>query len=96
MSDKQKTIKAAVTISGVGLHTGAEVNLTFKPAPENHGYKFRRTDLPGKPVVEASLENVVDTIRNTNLEKNGASINTVEHTLAAVVGMDITLCTLWF
>ena len=89
MSDKQKTIKAAVTVSGVGLHTGAEVNLTFKPAPENHGYKFRRTDLPGKPVVEATLENVVDTIRNTNLEQNGASINTVEHTLAAVVGMDI-------
>ena len=59
MSDKQKTIKAAVTVSGVGLHTGAEVNLTFKPAPENHGYKFRRTDLPGKPVVEATLENVL-------------------------------------
>jgi UDP-3-O-[3-hydroxymyristoyl] N-acetylglucosamine deacetylase/3-hydroxyacyl-[acyl-carrier-protein] dehydratase len=89
MSDKQKTIKSTVTVSGVGLHTGAEVNLTFKPAPENHGYKFRRTDLPGKPIVEATLENVVDTIRNTNLEKNGASINTVEHTLAAVVGMDI-------
>ena len=89
MSDKQKTIKSAVTVSGVGLHTGAKVNLTFKPAPENHGYKFRRVDLPGKPIIEAALENVVDTKRNTNLEKNGAGINTVEHALAAVVGMDI-------
>lgn len=89
MSDKQKTIKSAITVSGVGLHTGAKVNLTYKPAPENHGYKFQRIDLEGKPIVEAALENVVDTIRNTNLEKNGASINTVEHALAAVVGMDI-------
>ncbi len=71
------------------MHTGADVNLTFKPAPENHGYKFQRVDLPGKPIIAAILENVVDTVRNTNLEKNGASINTVEHTLAAVVGMDI-------
>lgn len=89
MADQQKTIKSSVTVSGVGLHTGAEVNLTFKPAPENHGYKFQRIDLPGKPIIEATLENVVDTVRNTNLKKNGASINTVEHTLAAVVGMDI-------
>jgi len=89
MSDKQKTIKSPVTVSGVGLHTGAAVNLTFKPAPENHGFKFQRIDLPGKPIIDAALENVDDTIRNTNLVKGDAGINTVEHTLAAVVGMDI-------
>ena len=61
MSDKQRTIKSAVTVSGVGLHTGAEVHLTYKPAPENHGYKFKRIDLEGQPIVEASLDNVVDT-----------------------------------
>lgn len=86
---KQTTLKQAVTISGVGLHTGAIVNLTFCPAPENHGYKFQRIDLPNQPIIEADCDLVVDTSRGTTLEKNGARISTVEHTLAALVGLEI-------
>jgi UDP-3-O-[3-hydroxymyristoyl] N-acetylglucosamine deacetylase / 3-hydroxyacyl-[acyl-carrier-protein] dehydratase len=86
---RQKTIKKEVSLSGVGLHTGKEVLLTFKPAPENHGYAFVRVDLAGHPTVEARAEYVVDTQRGTNLEKNGVNINTSEHVLAAVVGKEI-------
>ena len=89
MSVKQRTIKNAVTISGVGLHTGKKVSLTFKPAPDNHGYKFQRIDLPGQPVINADIDNVVDTERGTTLEQNGARVNTTEHALAALVGMEI-------
>lgn len=86
---KQKTIKNEVHLSGVGLHTGKEVNLTFKPAPENHGYAFVRVDLVGNPIIEAKAEYVINTLRGTNLEKNGVNINTSEHVLAAVVGKEI-------
>lgn len=89
MSVKQRTIKTAVTISGVGLHTGKQTNLTFRPAPENHGYKFQRVDLPGNPIINADVDNVVDTSRGTTLEQNGARIHTTEHVLAALVGMEI-------
>ncbi|MFL5762563.1 MAG: bifunctional UDP-3-O-[3-hydroxymyristoyl] N-acetylglucosamine deacetylase/3-hydroxyacyl-ACP dehydratase [Bacteroidia bacterium] len=89
MSIKQRTIKTAVTISGVGLHTGKQTNLTFRPAPENHGYKFQRVDLTGNPVIDADVDNVVDTSRGTTLEQNGARIYTTEHVLAALVGMEI-------
>ncbi len=86
---KQTTLKQEVTISGVGLHTGAKVNLTFCPAPENHGYKFQRIDLEKQPIIEADCDLVVDTSRGTTLEKSGARISTVEHTLAALVGLEI-------
>ena len=86
---KQTTIKQAVTISGVGLHTGAKVNLTFLPAAANHWYKFQRIDLEGQPIIEADCELVVDTSRGTTLEKNGARVSTVEHALAALVGLEI-------
>ncbi|MBF9252526.1 bifunctional UDP-3-O-[3-hydroxymyristoyl] N-acetylglucosamine deacetylase/3-hydroxyacyl-ACP dehydratase [Pontibacter sp. 172403-2] len=89
MNDKQHTIKAPVTISGIGLHTGVASNMTFKPAAANHGYKFQRIDLPGQPVVAADVDNVVDLSRGTTLEQNGARVNTVEHTLAALVGLQI-------
>lgn len=89
MSTKQRTIKKAVSISGVGLHTGKKTNLTFHPAPENHGYKFQRIDLPHKPIIDADVDNVVDTSRGTTLEQNGARIHTTEHVLAALVGMEI-------
>lgn len=89
MSVKQRTVKAPVSISGVGLHTGKQVNLTFMPAPENHGYKFQRVDLPGNPVIDADVDNVVDTSRGTTLEQNGARVHTTEHVLAALVGMEI-------
>jgi len=89
MSKQQKTIQREVSLSGVGLHTGNEVKLTFKPAPENHGYAFIRVDLEGSPTIEAKAEYVVNTQRGTNLEKNGVLIQTSEHVLAAAVGLDI-------
>lgn len=89
MSKKQKTIEKEVSLSGVGLHTGNDVKLTFKPAPENHGYAFVRVDLEGAPTIEAKAEYVVNTQRGTNLEKNGVLIQTSEHVLAAAVGLDI-------
>lgn len=89
MTIRQTTLANSITVSGVGLHTGASVNLTFKPAPENHGFKFQRVDLPGQPVVEADVDNVIDTDRGTTLGKNGAKISTIEHVLAALAGMEI-------
>ena len=89
MSSKQKTILKEISLSGVGLHTGKEVKLTFKPAPENNGFAFVRTDLEGNPIIEAKAEYVIDTQRGTNLEKNGVRIHTSEHVLAAVVGLGI-------
>jgi len=89
MSKKQKTIQKEITLSGVGLHTGNEVTMVFKPAPENHGFAFKRVDLEGEPVIEAKAEYVTNTQRGTNLEKNGVQIQTSEHVLAAAVGLDI-------
>jgi UDP-3-O-[3-hydroxymyristoyl] N-acetylglucosamine deacetylase/3-hydroxyacyl-[acyl-carrier-protein] dehydratase len=89
MNVKQKTIKSEVSVQGVGLHTGAIVTLTFCPAPENHGFKFQRTDLPGEPIVDADCDNVTDTARGTTITQNGASISTVEHVMASLVGMDL-------
>ncbi|NCT10763.1 MAG: bifunctional UDP-3-O-[3-hydroxymyristoyl] N-acetylglucosamine deacetylase/3-hydroxyacyl-ACP dehydratase [Flavobacteriia bacterium] len=89
MSKKQKTIQSEISLSGVGLHTGNNVTMTFKPAPINHGFSFVRVDLEGKPEIEASAEYVVNTQRGTNLEKNGVHIQTSEHVLAAAVGLDI-------
>jgi UDP-3-O-[3-hydroxymyristoyl] N-acetylglucosamine deacetylase/3-hydroxyacyl-[acyl-carrier-protein] dehydratase len=86
---KQTTIKNPVTISGVGLHTGVTANLTFKPAPENHGYQFQRIDLPEKTIIEADVDHVVDTNRGTTIGKNGAKVSTIEHVLAALAGMEI-------
>jgi UDP-3-O-[3-hydroxymyristoyl] N-acetylglucosamine deacetylase / 3-hydroxyacyl-[acyl-carrier-protein] dehydratase len=86
---RQRTLKSVVSISGVGLHTGKQVNLTFVPAPENHGYKFQRVDLPGNPIIDADVDNVVDTSRGTTLEQNGARVHTTEHVLAALVGLEI-------
>ena len=92
MSDKQRTIKHAVSISGVGLHTGEKVTLTFNPAPENHWYKFQRVDLDNKPTIDADVDLVVDTSRGTTLEQNGARVHTTEHVLAALVGLKIDNC----
>ena len=86
---KQKTIQKEITLKGVGLHTGAEVTMTFKPAPVNHGFAFVRVDLEGKPVIEADSNYVVNTQRGTNLEKKGVKIQTTEHVLAACMGCDL-------
>ncbi len=89
MSNKQNTIKNDVTLEGVGLHTGKNVKLTFKPGAVHSGVVFVRTDLKGQPSIEALACYVTDTQRGTNLEKNGVNINTSEHVLAAIVGMNI-------
>ncbi len=92
MSEKQCTIKKAVSLTGVGLHTGKKVTITFNPAPVNHWYKFQRTDIEGHPIVEADADLVVDTSRGTTLEKNGVRIYTMEHVLAALRGLEIDNC----
>jgi UDP-3-O-[3-hydroxymyristoyl] N-acetylglucosamine deacetylase/3-hydroxyacyl-[acyl-carrier-protein] dehydratase len=89
MNVKQQTIKKPVTLSGVGLHTGVVANMTFLPAKPYHGIKFQRIDLEGQPIVDVDVDNVVDLSRGTTIEQNGARINTVEHTLAALVGLQI-------
>ncbi|MEA3495389.1 MAG: bifunctional UDP-3-O-[3-hydroxymyristoyl] N-acetylglucosamine deacetylase/3-hydroxyacyl-ACP dehydratase [Bacteroidota bacterium] len=89
MENKQKTIQKSVSISGVGLHTGARVNITFQPAAENHGYKFQRVDLKDKPIINADVDYVIGTERGTTLAKDGVEIGTVEHILAAVAGLEI-------
>jgi len=85
----QHTIKGPVKVSGVGLHTGVNATMTFMPAKPNHGIKFQRVDLAGQPIVDADVDNVVDLSRGTTIEQNGARVNTVEHTLAALVGLEI-------
>ncbi|NKI32227.1 bifunctional UDP-3-O-[3-hydroxymyristoyl] N-acetylglucosamine deacetylase/3-hydroxyacyl-ACP dehydratase [Muricauda sp. DJ-13] len=87
--NKQKTIQKKVTLKGVGLHTGHNVTMSFLPAPPNHGFAFKRVDLEGEPIIEADANYVVNTQRGTNLEKNGVKIQTSEHVLAALVGMDL-------
>lgn len=86
---KQKTIQNEVSLEGVGLHTGQQVKMTFKPAPVNNGFTFVRIDLEGSPVIEADAAYVVNTQRGTNLEKKGVRIHTTEHVLAALVGCDL-------
>lgn len=86
---KQQTILKSVSLKGVGIHSGNEVNLTFKPAEDNFGYAFCRMDMPDKPIIEADINYVVNTKRGTTLEKNGINIQTSEHVLAALVGLEI-------
>lgn len=86
---QQRTIAKEVSLKGVGLHTGAEVTMTFKPAQENHGYKFKRVDLEGEPIIAGDASLVTNTQRGTNLEKNGVQLQTTEHVLAACVGLEI-------
>lgn len=86
---KQRTIEKEVSLTGVGLHTGSNVTIKFLPADENHGYAFKRVDLEGMPVIPADANLVVNTQRGTNLEKNGVKIQTSEHVLAALVGLEI-------
>lgn len=92
MSEKQCTIKKAVSLTGVGLHTGQKVTITFNPAPVNHWYKFQRVDIEGQPIIEADADLVIDTARGTTLEQNGARVYTTEHVLAALRGLDIDNC----
>jgi UDP-3-O-[3-hydroxymyristoyl] N-acetylglucosamine deacetylase/3-hydroxyacyl-[acyl-carrier-protein] dehydratase len=85
----QHTIKDEVVISGAGIHTGQSVTMYVKPAEPNTGIIFQRTDLPGKPVVKADVDNVIETNRSTTIESNGARVGTIEHMMAALTGMQI-------
>jgi UDP-3-O-[3-hydroxymyristoyl] N-acetylglucosamine deacetylase/3-hydroxyacyl-[acyl-carrier-protein] dehydratase len=84
---KQHTLKGEISISGTGLHTGALVDMTLKPASPGFGFQFQRVDLPGQPTIKADCDLVTDTARGTTLEDKGAKVSTVEHILAALVGM---------
>lgn len=84
---KQSTIQNPVSLHGVGLHTGKNVTLTFKPAPANHGFRFQRVDLPDQPVIPADVKLVISTNRSTTLKSGDAQVSTVEHVLSALTGM---------
>ena len=86
--EKQKTIQASISCTGVGLHTGVESTITFNPAPENFGIKFLRTDKEDQ-YVTPDLDNVIDLTRGTTIEENGVKIHTTEHVLSACAGMGI-------
>ncbi len=89
---KQQTLKGQFTVKGKGLHTGLEIEATFLPAPENHGYKFQRIDLEGQPAIDALAENVTGTTRGTVLERGDVRVSTVEHALAALYAAGIDNC----
>lgn len=86
---KQSTIGNEVQIEGVGLHTGSYVSMRFKPAPENHGIRFQRCDLEGKPIILADVSKVVSTNRGTTLQEGQAQVWTVEHVLSSLAGLGI-------
>ncbi|MCF0159172.1 MAG: bifunctional UDP-3-O-[3-hydroxymyristoyl] N-acetylglucosamine deacetylase/3-hydroxyacyl-ACP dehydratase [Bacteroidaceae bacterium] len=89
---KQNTLKGSFSLCGKGLHTGLSLTVTFIPAPENHGYKIQRIDLPGEPIIDAIAENVIDTQRGTVLGKDEIRISTIEHGMAALYAMGIDNC----
>lgn len=89
---KQKTLKAAFTLEGKGLHTGLPITVTFNPAPANHGIKIQRVDLEDAPVIDALAENVVETTRGTVLEKGGARVSTIEHAMSALYAAGVDNC----
>ena len=89
MTNNQTTIKSPISLDGVGIHTGKNVKLTFNPAEADTGYVFKRVDLDGNPLIEALSKYVVNTQRGTTLEKNGIKLKTIEHVLAALVGLEI-------
>lgn len=89
MLEKQRTIKKSASLSGVGLHTGNKSNMIFKPAPEDYGIRFIRTDLENSPEIPADIDHVTDISRGTTIAMNGVEIHTVEHILAAIAGCEI-------
>lgn len=90
--EKQKTLQGSFTLKGKGLHTGLPITITFNPAPENHGYKIKRVDLEGEPVIDALAENVGATQRGTVLIKGDVHVSTVEHAMAALYALGVDNC----
>jgi len=92
MNTKQHTLNESFSLQGKGLHTGLQINITFNPAPENYGYKIKRIDLEGQPVIDAIAENVGNTQRGTVISKNNVQISTIEHAMAALYALQIDNC----
>ncbi|MDA0304136.1 MAG: bifunctional UDP-3-O-[3-hydroxymyristoyl] N-acetylglucosamine deacetylase/3-hydroxyacyl-ACP dehydratase [Bacteroidetes bacterium] len=89
MTKKQRTLCQSISFTGIGLHTGQQTTMTVHPAEANHGYKFQRSDLPERPIIDADVDRVISTQRGTTLEQNGAQVNTTEHILAALYGCEV-------
>lgn len=89
---KQNTLADSFNLEGKGLHTGLNIHITFNPAPENHGYKIKRTDLPEQPIIDAVAENVINTQRGTVIGKKDIQISTIEHAMAALYAAGIDNC----
>ena len=89
---KQQTLQNSFSLTGKGLHTGMDITITFLPAPENHGYKIQRIDLPEQPVIEAVADQVSETQRGTVVGKNEVVVSTIEHAMAALYGAGIDNC----
>lgn len=89
---KQKTLSAGFSMQGKGLHTGLDINIRFNPAPENHGYKIKRVDLEGEPVIDALAEHVTNTQRGTVVSKGNVSVSTIEHAMAALYAWGVDNC----
>jgi UDP-3-O-[3-hydroxymyristoyl] N-acetylglucosamine deacetylase len=89
---KQQTLNGEFTVKGKGLHTGLEIEATFLPAPDNHGYKFQRIDLPDQPIIDALAENVSETERGTVISRGDVRISTIEHALAALYAFGVDNC----
>lgn len=90
--DKQHTLASQALISGTGLHTGINVDMCLKPANVGFGFQFQRVDLPGQPIIKADCDLVTDTSRGTTIELKDVKVSTIEHILAALVGMGIDNC----
>ena len=89
---KQITLSGEFSVKGKGLHTGLDIEATFLPAPENHGYKIQRVDMPDQPVIDAVAENVTQTDRGTVIERGDVRVSTIEHALAALYAAGIDNC----
>ena len=85
----QHTLAGSATLEGTSLHTGEKVTLTLKPAPEGHGFKFRRVDLPDQPFIGADVDKVQTVERATTLAEGSVKVHTVEHVISALTGMGV-------
>ncbi len=89
---KQRTIKESFFLQGKGLHSGLKTTITFRPAPVDFGYRIKRVDIAGEPIIAASAENVKHSQRCTLLSVDGVEVATIEHALAALYGCEIDNC----
>jgi len=89
MSEKQTTLIESFSVKGIGLHSGKFINMTFEPAPANHGFRFQRIDLEDQPILMADVNRVVSTNRGTTIKQGEVQVSTIEHSLSALLGMNV-------